>query len=95
MEATPTRQQDLLESEDQVEPVCTHYWKIERPSGPVSKGECKTCGEVRDFHNYVEGSFWGGGSDKKLLENLSGSSRVPAGVNVTPQENTGQLAEDS
>jgi hypothetical protein len=30
---------------------CHHYWIIEMANGPVSKGVCKYCGEVRDFMN--------------------------------------------
>ncbi|MBF8268152.1 MAG: hypothetical protein HW388_1660 [Dehalococcoidia bacterium] len=33
---------------------CVHYWIIDIPTGPVSKGECRQCGEVREFRNYLE-----------------------------------------
>lgn len=32
---------------------CRHFWVIEIANGPVSRGECKYCGEVREFHNSV------------------------------------------
>ena len=35
-------------------PVCTHHWLIETPTGPVSRGRCKLCGEERDFSNSIE-----------------------------------------
>ncbi len=35
--------------------VCQHHWVIDPPSGPASKGTCRSCGEERDFPNYVEG----------------------------------------
>ncbi len=28
---------------------CVHYWKIEEPSGPVSKGVCKYCGREKEY----------------------------------------------
>ena len=30
---------------------CVHYWLIESPDGPISKGECIHCGEERRFIN--------------------------------------------
>ena len=60
-------------------PTCVHVWVIDAPAGPVSKGACRTCGEKREFHNYVEGSYWG--SDVSL-EQLSGASRYGVAVNT-------------
>ncbi len=37
---------------------CQHYWIIETPSGPVSKGVCKYCGAVKEFQNFWQGSSW-------------------------------------
>lgn len=34
--------------------VCRHYWLIDTPSGPVSRGVCKLCGEEREFKNYLD-----------------------------------------
>ena len=33
---------------------CRHHWVIEMPNGPVSHGQCKVCGEERDFYNNPE-----------------------------------------
>jgi hypothetical protein len=33
--------------------ACQHYWLIERPQGPTSKGVCRLCSEERDFPNYI------------------------------------------
>ena len=30
---------------------CHHYWIIEVANGPTSIGECKYCGEHREFQN--------------------------------------------
>ena len=30
---------------------CIHHWVIEPPTGPVSKGVCKKCGEEKEFDN--------------------------------------------
>ena len=34
--------------------ACRHHWVIEMPNGPLSHGQCKVCGEERDFHNNPE-----------------------------------------
>ena len=39
--------------EEQPAPVCCHYWIIETAQGPISRGECQNCHEVRDFRNSV------------------------------------------
>ena len=39
--------------EDQPAPTCCHYWIIETAQGPISRGECQVCHEVRDFKNSV------------------------------------------
>jgi hypothetical protein len=30
---------------------CHHYWVIEVANGPTSRGQCKYCGETREFLN--------------------------------------------
>jgi hypothetical protein len=30
---------------------CKHHWKVEPPSGHVSKGVCKKCNSTKDFYN--------------------------------------------
>ena len=32
---------------------CHHFWIIEIANGPKSRGECKYCGEIKDFHNSI------------------------------------------
>ena len=34
--------------------VCVHYWIIDPPDGPVSRGLCRDCREVRDFKNFLD-----------------------------------------
>jgi hypothetical protein len=45
--------------EQQQKPVCRHHWMIDAPVGPVSRGVCQLCSEVRDFKNYIESAPWG------------------------------------
>ena len=33
---------------------CSHYWIIEVQIGPVSRGICQLCEDVREFKNYIE-----------------------------------------
>ncbi len=30
---------------------CVHWWYIQSPNGPVSKGQCRLCGEEGEFAN--------------------------------------------
>ena len=69
---------------------CQHHWLIERPAGPVSKGTCRSCGEARDFLNYIEGG-WGGDVS---LEQLSGGSRLPSNIDVAARDR-GKFEEDA
>lgn len=32
---------------------CHHFWIIEIANGPKSRGQCKYCGEIKDFHNSI------------------------------------------
>ncbi|MCY4625880.1 MAG: hypothetical protein OXC99_12900 [Chloroflexi bacterium] len=50
----------LLETNAQALPVslCAHHWVIETPAGPVSRGQCKRCGEEREFLNSPDSSFY-------------------------------------
>ena len=50
-------------------PQCMHYWVIQPATGPVSPGICQTCGDTRDFKNYVEGASWG---DSRLSSRSNG-----------------------
>ena len=36
---------------------CVHYWVIDVPSGPVSGGKCRVCGEKKEFRNSLESGF--------------------------------------
>ena len=34
------------------EDQCRHYWIIEAPEGPTSKGVCKFCGAEKEFDSF-------------------------------------------
>lgn len=35
-----------------------HRWRIEEPSGPMSKGVCRECGATKEFKNWLsDGDF--------------------------------------
>lgn len=38
--------------------VCIHHWIIEIPNGSKSKGRCKNCKAVREFHNVWGNDVW-------------------------------------
>jgi hypothetical protein len=39
---------------------CRHYWIIESPNGPTSRGVCKLCGAEKEFQNFFPDSWWAG-----------------------------------
>ena len=62
------------------ESQCMHYWVIQPATGPVSAGICQTCGETREFKNYVEGASWGDSrlSNRSTSEESAAVSRPVA-----------------
>ena len=59
MTAKETDQTEVLSSEaTQEESGCVHHWVLAPPDGPTSKGACRSCGNERDFENYIEAD-WG------------------------------------
>jgi hypothetical protein len=63
--------------------TCRHHWVIAAPDGPVSKGKCKICGEVKEFRNYLETSPWGVDS---RTSDAKEALRVPVPDNDEPEE---------
>ncbi len=58
--AVDTKQADQREvavEATQEQSACLHHWVVDPPAGRVSKGTCRSCGEERDFANYVEGRW--------------------------------------
>ncbi len=53
--------------ETAVKDKCGHYWIIEGPEGPTSRGVCKFCGEEKEFYNSWR-YFVGGGQFSKPAE---------------------------
>ena len=37
---------------------CQHIWIIQPATGPLSDGVCESCGESKEFQNYIEASTW-------------------------------------
>ncbi len=55
---------------------CGHYWLIDSPGGPTSKGVCRLCGIERQFRNYLENARWDedGSSDQESVKASIASS---------------------
>ncbi len=71
----------VLEANAQALPVslCAHHWVIETPAGPVSRGQCKRCGEEREFLNSPDSSFyWEDDTSRKSASN--GAIAVPTSL---------------
>lgn len=81
----------VLEQEAPVSPSCRHHWIIERPTGPVSNGTCRTCGEVRAFQNYVESSLW---CYDVSLEQLAGAATLRSGLDLAPSGDKAGLEDE-
>jgi len=56
----------VLEAERRSETTCHHYWIIELPNGPTSRGRCKYCGLEREFDNLGPDS-WRYGDISELM----------------------------
>ena len=48
---TAPRKPETEVQESDAQDKCCHYWKIETPNGPTSKGVCRICGEEKEFSN--------------------------------------------
>jgi len=44
--------------ETTVDVTCVHYWVIDSPEGPISRGMCKLCGAEDEFQNYIPYPTW-------------------------------------
>ena len=49
---------DLVDELESTAIVCHHHWIIDMPSGRLSQGQCKLCGDIKEFMNSIEGGFW-------------------------------------
>ena len=38
--------------------ICIHYWVIDSPEGPTSRGICRLCGAEDEFSNYISYPSW-------------------------------------
>ena len=45
--------------ESSSDPSCNHHWIIDSANGPVSRGVCKLCQQVREFNNSIGQPRWG------------------------------------
>jgi hypothetical protein len=45
-------------AQDRLQSACRHHWIIEPPMGPISRGVCLHCDEVREFKNYIDSAPW-------------------------------------
>ena len=74
-----SREQDAvmtIESTQTAAAECMHHWVIDTPSGPVSHGTCKRCGEAREFRNYVENTpYWEDDLDRAAPKAAIGASK--------------------
>jgi len=49
------------QEEEKTKGDCCHYWIIESPNGPTSRGVCKYCGTEKEFLNSLPDLQWGEG----------------------------------
>ena len=81
IDAMSLEKEALLEANAQVLPAsrCAHHWVIDTPAGPVSRGQCKRCGEEREFLNSPDSSFyWEDDASRKSTGDTQFA--VPAGL---------------
>ncbi len=68
-------------------PTCRHYWVIESPEGPLSRGICKFCGQVKEFHNSWAGlgSAWTRPSSPHVRHNVPDAVSEPEPEDIEPE----------
>ena len=66
---------------------CCHYWIIEPPQGPTSRGVCKFCGAVKEFDSYGPESW-------SLWDRDTSASAEPLGAGL-PDIASDQEQDDS
>ncbi len=88
MQQTPVvEREEVQEIEEQEAPRCRHHWVIESPQGATSMGQCKVCGEVKEFRNSAADTLWEGDpmvSISKMAANRR--SAIPAGGGGSREE---------
>jgi hypothetical protein len=60
----------VLDKPRNTQESCHHYWVIEMPKGPTSRGRCKFCGTEREFDNLGPDSWRYGDISELLTTNL-------------------------
>ena len=77
----------LLETLDITAPIeCAHHWVTDTPSGPMSIGNCKLCGELREFPNWVDNTpYW---EEDVSVDQVSSGARFRSNVVVTDPSTT-------
>ena len=77
--------------EDQPAPTCCHYWIIETAKGPISRGECQVCHEVRDFKN----SVFDMDRDSQDSRSRKGSEAEEKAQQAVPPQVSGELNQEA
>ena len=65
MKRVPQASESAIEPDVPEQPECQHHWVIAKPSGPVSRGKCRVCGEEKDFQNFMENAPWSRAKGKR------------------------------
>ena len=52
-------QLDVISPAEEDSTSCQHHWVIQEADGPFSLGLCQSCGQFKEFKNYLEASHWG------------------------------------
>lgn len=73
-QSTKMRNGAVLELKPRTVETCTkghcHYWIIESPKGPTSKGICRFCGTIQEFDNFGPDFRWYGDTPELLVPSL-------------------------
>lgn len=58
---------------DAAQDTCIHYWVIDSPEGPTSRGICKLCDAEHEFNNCIPYPSW---HDTKWKDRESSTSEI-------------------
>ena len=77
MKRVPQDGESAIGPDIQDQPECQHHWVIAKPSGPVSRGKCRLCGEEKDFQNFMENAPWSRAKGKRPANDARRTKEEP------------------
>ena len=65
---------------------CSHYWIIESANGPLSRGVCQFCQQVKEFENSMADKKWGETRPRTRSRGGGSNDEVPASTSTSDSD---------